>query len=142
MYLRTEEQMGKNSNGSMDEDCSAESRSPQKIATVSGFSMYKNLWKYIKEFDPYAVGENIVQNCVCCEDLFCRTQYPVYIVLARTILLKFLIRPLHKFLGRSKGKLKFFDFLCSSPFNFFFRALVFRFFFSSRNLRMKRIPRH
>lgn len=72
------------------------------------FSFYKimlNFWKYLKEFSwSDDISENVKQNCVCSEATSCRTLFPVYIVLARTMLLRFLIRPLYKFLGRSKGK--------------------------------------
>lgn len=71
------------------------------------FSFYKtvlNFWKYLKEFSLSEISENVRQSCVCSEATLRRTPFPVYIVLARTMLLRFLIRPLYKFLGRSKGK--------------------------------------
>lgn len=92
------------SNVSSNNNCPSNLNRTMKEPPFSFYKTVLNFWKYLKEFSLSEISENVRQSCVCSEATLCRTPFPVYIVLARTMLLRFLIRPLYKFLGRSKGK--------------------------------------
>lgn len=86
--------------------------------TSSLWKTVLSFWKYLKEFDIYNMCVNLRESCACSEYENSRTPFPVCVVLARTFLLKILIRPLYKFLGRSKGK------TINTFINYFFKKIL------------------
>lgn len=93
-----------NTNGTLNQASSAVSPTSTTLSSSSICPPALNIWKYLKEIDLNGMCENLCKSCACNECELSRTQFSACAVLARTFLLNIIIRPLYKFLGRSKGK--------------------------------------